>query len=141
MPITRGSRVEFHNGHDVLRGTVVGRYVDDKRPDMEETWTVFADTVLARRPMLDEHGKPRRAPGKPLVRTTEEGDEVPVLDVDGKQKIGDGGPVTIDTWVKLVNEDGVQSSAYESANGGKLQLVKDGVPIPFRVRARRMTAV
>lgn len=146
--ITKGTRVEFHNGHDVLRGTVVARYVDDPkpgqdpRPDLEETWTVFADSVLVRAPVVGPDGKPQRAAGAPLVKATAAG-AIPLLSHTGAQKLGDGGPITADRWVKVINDDGVQTVRPPSSNGNgePIELVKNGVPVPFRVRARRLQIV
>jgi hypothetical protein len=129
MKITKGMRVEFENGRDILRGTVASLHADPKRPEMEETWTVFADTVLKRtdtgQPRFDRDGKP-------------------VLDKNGKQKLTDGEPIYQDEWIVLVDENGLQAcddngvALYQNFAGDPLQLVKHGVPVPFRVRARRL---
>jgi hypothetical protein len=97
----KNDRVEFENGRDVLRGTIVGKHIDPNRPDMEETWTVFADTVMVN--------------GEPIV----------LVDADGVQACDLSGAALHKNW------GGVEP----------LQLVKHGVPVPFRVRARRMTVL
>ncbi len=133
----KGDRIEFENGRDMLRGVVVGKHVDAGRPDMEETWTVFADSVLKR----TDTGK--RTAGEPLARH----DGAPVLDSKGKQKLGAGEPIYTDEWIRVVDEDGVQAcdkdglALYKNFGGDPLQLVKHGVPVPFRVRARRAKIV
>ena len=134
MKITKGMRVEFENGRDMLRGVVASLHSDPKRPDMEETWTVFADSVLKR----TDTGK--RTDGKPRV----DRDGAPVLDVNGNRKLDAGEPIYADEWVVLVDENGLQAcddngiALYKNFAGDPLQLVKYGVPVPFRVRARRM---
>ncbi len=139
--IKKGARVEFENGLDTLRGVVVGKHIDPKRPDMEETWTVFADSVLDETPALDD-GKPMMEPGEPRIGR----DGAPVIDSKGNPKLTSV-PVIYKEWVALVNEDGVQAVDHDGValhwgkGGAPLQLVKNGVPVPFRVRARRMTVL
>jgi hypothetical protein len=134
MKITKGMRVEFENGRDILRGAVASLHSDPKRPEMEETWTVFADSVLKR----TDTGK--RTEGQPRL----DRDGNPVLDSKGKQKLTDGEPVYADEWIVLVDENGLQAcddngaAVYKNFAGDPLQLVKYGVPVPFRVRARRL---
>lgn len=142
MTITKGTRVQFECGLDMLRGNVIARYADPKRPDMEETWTCYADQVLVRKPMLDEQGKQKTQPGKPLTNANGE----QLLDAKGEPKCRPE-PMFTESWVTLVDDDGVQkcddegNARHQSAAGGPLQLVKGGIPVPFRVRARRMTKV
>jgi len=130
----KGDRVQFDNGHDTLRGVLVGRHVDPKRPEMEETWTVFADSVLKRTPTG------QRAPGHPRI----DRDGGPVLNAVGERKYTAGEPIYTEEWIELVNADGVQAcdhdgvAIYKNFAGDPLQLVKYGVPVPFRVRVRRM---
>ncbi len=143
MKITKGMRVQFENGRDTLRGTVASLHSDPKRPDMEETWTVFADSVLKRTRMLTDDGYPASGPGKPSL----DRDGKPRLDLRGQPKLTDGEPIYQDEWITLVDENGLQEcdedgvALYKNFAGDPLQLVKHGVPVPFRVRARRMTAV
>lgn len=133
MKITKGVRVEFENGRDMLRGTVASLHSDPKRPEMEETWTVFADSVLVKEPdghkpgdvLLDREGNPR-------------------LDSKGNAKQSAPTPVFKETWLQLVDENGLQAcdengiALHKNFAGDPLQLVKHGVPVPFRVRARRL---
>jgi hypothetical protein len=134
MKITKGMRVEFENGRDTLRGTVASLHSDPKRPDMEETWTVFADSVLKR----TDTGK--RTEGGPLL----DRDGKPRVDLRGKPKFDSGEPIYHDEWIKLVDDSGLQAcdengiALHKNFAGDPLQLVKHGVPVPFRVRARRM---
>lgn len=131
MKITKGMRIRFENGSDILEGTVIGKFVDSTRPDMEETWTVFADSVLVKEPTGE------LAPGQP--RKDRNGD--PVLDAKGQPKLTAPTPVVAEKWLRLVDDDGVQTIEHPNFAGDPLQLVKHGVPVPFRVRARRMTVV
>lgn len=139
--IVKGARIQFENGRDVLRGTVVAKYVDPKRPTMEETWTCYADQVLVRVPKLDEHGDQVTQPGELLTHGS-----LPITNVSGKQK-RQALPAFTESWATVVDADGVQAcdsegqALHQSASGGPLQLVKSGLPIPFRVRARRMTVL
>src|SRR5690349_3123977 len=98
MKITRGMRVQFENGRDTLRGTVAALYTDANRPDMEETWTVFADSVLER----TDTGE--RTEGKPLL----DRDGKPRLDLRGNPKLSAGEPIHDERWITLVDENGQQ---------------------------------
>ena len=127
--MNKGDRIEFENGRDMLRGTIVAPYVDPMRPDMEETWTVFADSVLKRTPTGE------LTPGIPRIGR----DGQPVIGSNGKPKLTDPQPVYADEWIKIV--DGNGQAAHAGAAGDSLVLVKNGVPVPFRVRARRMKLI
>ncbi len=92
-------------------------------------------------PALDD-GKPMMEPGEPRIGR----DGAPVIDSKGNPKLTSV-PVIYKEWVALVNEDGVQAVDHDGValhwgkGGAPLQLVKNGVPVPFRVRARRMTVL
>lgn len=137
----KGRRIEFENGRDVLRGTVISKFVDSKRPDMEETWTVFCDSVLFKEPVVTADGHP--ATESVEIRRR---DGTPVLDKNGEPKRM-AVPVFKETWIVLVDADGNQPcdadgrALYKNFGGEPLQLVKNGVPVPFRVRRRRMKEV
>lgn len=139
----KGDRVQFENGLDVLRGVIVGKHVDPNRPDMEETWTVFADTVLVKTPILGPDGEHARGTGEP--RSDRHGN--PVVDAKGNAKLTAGEPLYSTEWLVLVDDDGVQAcdkdgrALHKNFAGDPLQLAKHGVPVPFRVRARRMTVL
>jgi len=146
--ITRGLRVQFENGLDVLRGYIVGRYIDGSLPSMEETWTCYADQVRVRLPLF--HGKDGKGPPVMIAgpqRRNRNGDAI--VNMRGYPKV-DMIQQTAERWLTLVDPDGVQAcdasgaaihlatSGIIGVPGDPLQLVRNGVPVPFRVRLRRM---